>query len=112
MKIDEEAGLPELLKGYFWRVGNDVGTVTLELRRRTVWGWSVKVTGEHVAGGKGRPFYLTWDRDAEYISESLVRTARSILRSHQRQQEGLILKSRLTGDYPPKTLSTHEEESN
>lgn len=110
MKIDERTGLPELLKGYFWRVGSDVGIVTLELRRRTWWGRSVKVTGGHVAGDKGRPFYLTWNRDAEDVSEALGRTARFILRDHQKQQEGLILKNRLTGDYPPKTLNNNERE--
>lgn len=121
MKIDERTGLPELPKGYFWRVFEDehLGYAHLAIRKRYgIISWTVMSS---VIQGPFRPSSV----DATYMGgvhlsinqvddAALQYSAKRLYRTWKDKLDLLAereaARKKYVGDYPPKTLNTNESE--
>ena len=90
--IDPETGLPRLPEHYYWKIKRD---------------WSDLLDRSYILilKKRGRLFWVGWTFLSSYEStESIVRSARFVLRELNRKREAQHWPRGLVGKYPPKTL--------
>lgn len=112
MKIDERTGLPELPKGYFWRVFEEeyYGYAHLAIRKRYgIISWTVmsSVIQTTYAGGVHLSINQVDDAALQSSAKRLYRMWRDKL---DLLAEREAARKKYVGDYPPKTLNTNESE--